>query len=205
MAKKGTTDPTNLIQSQAVEEALCYGWIDSQGKSGGEKIVYQRFTPRTAKSIWSQRNIDNVARLDSEGRMTSRGWDEVEKAKADGRGERAYAGPATIEAPKDFLEAVAKIPGAQAMWENLTSQNRFAMCFRLLNLKTDTGRQKRIAAYVDMLAGGQTIYPQKENRKVKNVTITTTTKDSKGPAKRKETASVPARVEGTRKSARIRG
>ena len=205
LAKKGTTDPTTLTQPQAVDEALCYGWIDSQGKSGGERIVYQRFTPRTTKSIWSQRNIGNVARLESEGRMTARGWEEVEKAKADGRWERAYAGPATMEPPRDFVDAVAKVPEAQPMWETLTSQNRFAICFRLYNLKTEAGRQKRIAAYVDMLASGQTIYPQKQSRKSSKAADSVSKKPTVAKKKRQPTTSKPPSVlEPTRRSARLR-
>jgi uncharacterized protein YdeI (YjbR/CyaY-like superfamily) len=205
LAKKGTTDPTTLTQAQAVEEALCYGWIDSQSKGGGERIVYQRFTPRTTKSIWSQRNIGNVARLDSEGRMTARGWEEVERAKADGRWERAYAGPATMEPPKEFLDAVAKVPEAQAMWETLTSQNRFAMCFRLCNLKTEAGRQKRIASYVDMLASGQTIYPQKESRKSLKTADSGPKKPAAAKTKPKTRPLKPTSVsESTRRSGRLR-
>ena len=205
LAKKGTTDPTTLTQPQAVDEALCYGWIDSQGKSGGERIVYQRFTPRTSKSIWSQRNIGNVSRLESEGRMTTRGWEEVEKAKADGRWDRAYAGPATMEPPKDFSDALAKVPEAQAMWKTLTSQNRFAMCFRLCNLKTEAGRQKRIAAYVDMLASGQAIYPQKQNRTSSKAASTVSKRPAVPSEKRKrEVLQQSSETTPTRRSARLR-
>ena len=206
LAKKGTTDPTSLTQPQAVDEALCYGWIDSQGKGGNKAICYQRFTPRTAKSIWSQRNIGNVARLESEGRMQPRGWEEVEKAKADGRWAAAYAGPATMVPPAEFLDAVAKVPEAQVLWENLTSQNRFAICFRLHNLKTEAGRQKRIAAYVDMLASGQTIYPQKESL-VSSKSSTPVPKRSLAISTKPKTKSAAPSsvVKSTRRSARLRG
>ena len=206
LAKKGTTEPTSLTQPQAVDEALCYGWIDSQGKGGDKSISFQRFTPRTAKSIWSQRNIGNVARLDSEGRMQARGWEEVEKAKADGRWAAAYPGPATMEPPAEFLDAVAKVPEALALWNNLTSQNRFAICFRLLNLKTEAGRQKRIAAYVDMLASGQTIYPQKESRVSSKGSTAVPKKASVSSTKSKPKVAGPSSVvKPTRRSSRLRG
>ena len=206
LAKKGTTEPTSLTQPQAVDEALCYGWIDSQGKGGDKAITFQRFTPRTAKSIWSQRNIGNVARLESEGRMQARGWEEVEKAKADGRWAAAYPGPATMEPPAEFLDAVAKVPEAQALWNNLTSQNRFAICFRLLNLKTEAGRQKRMAAYVDMLASGQTIYPQKESRVSSKGSTAVPKKASVSSTKSKPKVAGPSSVvKPTRRSSRLRG
>ena len=204
-AKKGTTEPTTLTQPQAVDEALCFGWIDSQGKSGGEKISYQRYTPRTKTSIWSRRNIGNVNRLDKEGKMTGRGWEEVERAKADGRWDRAYAGPATMEPPKEFLDAIAKVPAAQKMWETLTSQNRFAMCFPLVNLKTEAGRQKRIAAYVDMLASGQTIHPQKDRRTAMKGKVAAPKRAAVAKTEvRSRKIAQPVKVKGSRRSARLR-
>ncbi|KAK3719734.1 hypothetical protein LTR37_004271 [Vermiconidia calcicola] len=161
LAKKGVTQPTSLTYEQALEEALCHGWIDGQARRGDEKTWSQRFTPRTAKSVCSQRNVGKIARLEDEGRMFPRGRVEVEKAKQDGRWEAAYAGQATMAPSAALSAAIAKIPEAQATWDVLTKQNRFAFCHRLAALKTEARREKRIAATVDMLSRGETPYPQK--------------------------------------------
>ncbi|KAK3706504.1 hypothetical protein LTR37_012714 [Vermiconidia calcicola] len=161
LAKKGITQPTSLTYEQALEEALCHGWIDGQARRGDKKTWSQRFTPRTAKSVWSQRNVGKIARLEDEGRMFPRGRLEVEKAKQDGRWEAAYAGQATIVPSAALSAAIAKVPEAQATWDILTKQNRFAFCHRLAALKTEAGREKRIAATVEMLSRGETPYPQK--------------------------------------------
>jgi len=162
LAKKGNTVPTSLTYAQALDEALCQGWIDGQARGGDERTYSQRFTPRTAKSLWSRRNVDHIARLEKEGRVTALGRAAVDAAKADGRWEAAYAGQATAEPPPEFLAAVAAVPEAQAMWDVLTRQNRFAIYFRLNALKTQAGKEKRIAAFVEMLARSEAPYPQKE-------------------------------------------
>ena len=161
MAKKGTTTPTSLTLAQALDEALCHGWINGQARSRDAHTVSQRYTPRTAKSTWSQINQGHVARLDAEGRMQPRGWQEVERAKADGRWEAAYAPYSTIEPPKDLLEAVEAVPEAKAMWEVLTKQNRFAFILRLSSVRTEKGRRNNVARAVEMLARGETPHPQK--------------------------------------------
>jgi uncharacterized protein YdeI (YjbR/CyaY-like superfamily) len=161
LAKKGTTTPTSLTYEQALQEALCEGWIDGQVRARDAATVGQRFTPRTARSRWSARNVDRVAVLEAEGRMRERGRAEVAKAKADGRWDAAYEGPATIAVPPEFAAALAASPRAQAMFEVLTSQNRFAMLHRLGQLKTAAARERRIAAYVAMLERGETLYPQR--------------------------------------------
>jgi uncharacterized protein YdeI (YjbR/CyaY-like superfamily) len=112
--------------------------------------------------MWSQRNVGIVERLTAEGRMHPQGLSEVARAKADGRWEVAYAGPATAEIPADLTEALAARPEAQAMFENLTSQNRFAMLHRLGAAKRPETRARRIEQYVDMLARGETFYPQRK-------------------------------------------
>lgn len=197
LARKGVTDPTSLTYAQALDEALCYGWIDGQARSRDERTYSHRFTPRTTKSIWSKRNVGHIARLENEGRMQTRGRLEVERAKADGRWDAAYAGPATMEPPADLLAALAKAPDAQALWDVLTKQNRYAICFRIGNIKTEAGRQKRVAAFVDMLASGQTPYPQKERHVAK--------KTSNGVPKASPRLSQPLKVEKpTRRSVRIR-
>src|SRR4051794_4551452 len=162
LAKKGTTDPTSLSYASALEEALCHGWIDGQARRRDEGTYVQRFTPRRRRSMWSQRNVGIVERLTAEGRMHPQGLSEVARAKADGRWEAAYAGPADAEIPADLTEALAARPEAQAMFENLTSQNRFAVLHRLGAAKRPETRARRIEQYVDMLARGETFYPQRK-------------------------------------------
>jgi len=160
-AKKGTDAPTSLTYDQALDEALCHGWIDGQARRRDDTTYRQRFTPRRTKSQWSQRNVDQVARLVADGRMRPAGLSEVERAKADGRWAAAYAGPAGIVVPPDLVAALAAEPAAQAMFEILTSQNRYAVIHRIESLKRADSRARRTEQYVAMLALGQTIYPQK--------------------------------------------
>lgn len=161
LAKKGTTDPTSLTYAAALEEALCHGWIDGQVRRRDEGTYVQRFTPRRRRSMWSQRNVGIVERLTAEGRMHPQGLAEVARAQADGRWEAAYAGPATAKIPADLAEALAARPEAQAMFDSLTSQNRFAVLHRLHDAKRQETRARRIEQYVDMLARGETFYPQR--------------------------------------------
>ncbi|KAK5710827.1 hypothetical protein LTR15_012804 [Elasticomyces elasticus] len=161
LAKKSVTDPTSLTYAQALDEALCHGWIDGQARKRDELTYTHRFTPRTAKSQWSKRNVGHIARLEQEGRVFEAGRRAVEAAKADGRWEAAYAGQASIEAPGDLLEVIEASPNAKATWDLLNKQNRFAICYRLSSLKTPAGRRKRIAATVEMLANGESHHPQK--------------------------------------------
>jgi uncharacterized protein YdeI (YjbR/CyaY-like superfamily) len=160
LAKKGTTKPTSLTYEQALQEALCHGWIDGQTKRGDDVTYIQRFTPRRARSPWSQRNTVRIQRLTDEGRMHPAGVAEVERAKADGRWDRAYAGPATAEIPTDLAAALQAEPTAQAMFDTLSSQNRYAILFRLGGAKRPETRQRRLEQFVAMLARGETIYPQ---------------------------------------------
>jgi uncharacterized protein YdeI (YjbR/CyaY-like superfamily) len=157
-AKKGTA---GVSRDEALEEALCHGWIDGQARSRDDATYLQRYTPRRSRSAWSQRNVNIVERLTEEGRMHPAGLVEVERAKADGRWEAAYAGPATIEVPDDLVEALKAEPEAQAMFERLTSQNRYAVLYRIVTAKKPETRQRRIEKFVAMLARGETIYPQK--------------------------------------------
>ncbi len=161
LAKKGTTEPTSLTYEQALDEALCHGWIDGQLRRRDEATTYQRFTHRRTRSPWSARNVARVTRLTAEGRMQPAGVAEVERAKADGRWDAAYAGQADIETPEDLAAALAAEPRAQAMFDILTSQNRFALLYRVGSAKRADTRARRIAQYVAMLARGETIYPQK--------------------------------------------
>lgn len=160
LTKKGGT-LTTLTWQTALDEALCFGWIDGQARRRDEQSSFQRFTPRGPKSRWSLRNVEHIDRLEAEGRMTAAGRAAVEAAKADGRWEAAYAGPATAETPPDLLAAIAVVPEAQAMYDVLTSQNRYALYHRITSLRTEAARARRIEEYVAMLARHETIHPQK--------------------------------------------
>jgi len=161
LAKKGTTEPTSLTYDEALDEALCHGWIDGQVRRRDELTFQQRFTQRRARSPWSRRNVGIVERLTAEGRMRTAGLAEVTRAKTDGRWEAAYAGQASIQVPDDLAAALAGEPTARAMFDVLTSQNRYAVLLRIGGLKSADARARRIKAYVAMLARGETIYPQK--------------------------------------------
>ncbi len=161
LAKKGTDAPTSLTYDQALDEALCHGWINGQARRRDDTTYRQRFTPRRTKSQWSQRNVDQVARLVADGRMRPAGLLEVERAKADGRWAAAYAGPAGIVVPPDLVATLAAEPAAQAMFEILISQNRYAGIHRIESLKRADSRARRTEQYVAMLALGRTLYLQK--------------------------------------------
>jgi uncharacterized protein YdeI (YjbR/CyaY-like superfamily) len=161
LAKKGTTTPTTLNYDQALDEALCHGWIDGQVRRRDEGTYRQRFTQRRARSPWSARNVDLVAGLVADGRMCAPGLAEVERARADGRWAVAYAGQAATEAPPDLAAALAAQPRAQAMFDILTSQNRFAILRRLRSIKRVETRARRLEEFVAMLTRGETLYPQK--------------------------------------------
>ncbi|MEU4511254.1 YdeI/OmpD-associated family protein [Nonomuraea wenchangensis] len=161
LAKQNTTRPTSLTYDQALDEALCHGWIDGRVRRRDEITFCRRFTPRGRRSTWSARNVSIVTRLTSEGRMHPAGTAEVERAKADGRWDAAYAGQAGIEVPADLAAALAANPQAQAMFDILTSQNRYAVVYRVTTAKRAETRARRITQFVDMLARGETIHPQK--------------------------------------------
>jgi uncharacterized protein YdeI (YjbR/CyaY-like superfamily) len=161
LAKKGTVEPTSLSYDQALDEALCHGWIDGQSRRRDEATYLQRFTPRRMRSPWSARNVGLVARLVADGRMRPAGLAEVERARSDGRWDAAYAGQASTPVPADLASALAAEPHAQAMFDILTSQNRYAILHRLDSAKRAETRARRLEKFVAMLALGQTIYPQK--------------------------------------------
>lgn len=160
LAKKGVTTPTSLTYTEALEEALCSGWIDGQSKSIDAATFQQRFTPRRRRSLWSARNVARVTRLIDDGRMRSRGLSEIDRAKADGRWDAAYAGAATIEVPDDLAEALDAVVGARATFETLNAQNRYAVLHRVTTALNPQTRQNRIDRLVEMLAGGDTPHPQ---------------------------------------------
>jgi uncharacterized protein YdeI (YjbR/CyaY-like superfamily) len=164
LAKKGASGPTSLTYDEALDEALCHGWIDGQVRRLDEQSYRQRFTPRRARSAWSKRNVGIVERLDREGRIKPAGATAIERAKSDGRWEAAYAGQATIEVPPDLAAALHAEPAAQAMFEILTSQNRYSVLLRIGNAKRPETRARRIAQFVAMLARGETPHPQRRTR-----------------------------------------
>jgi uncharacterized protein YdeI (YjbR/CyaY-like superfamily) len=151
----------SITPKEAIDVVLCWGWIDGIKKSLDERSYLQRYTPRTATSIWSQINVDNVARLITEGRMTSHGLVQVDAAKSDGRWARAYGAGRNLKIPDDLQAAIDAEPLAREMLPKLSAQNRFALAFRVHNLKTEARRRKKIATFVEMLKRGETIYPQR--------------------------------------------
>jgi uncharacterized protein YdeI (YjbR/CyaY-like superfamily) len=164
LAKKGITEPTRLTYDQALEGALCHGWIDGQVRRLDERVYRQRFTPRRPRSAWSKRNVGIVERLTGEGRMRPAGIAAVEQAQRDGRWEQAYAGQASIKVPADLKAALDAQPVARAMWEVLTSQNRYAVLYRIDNAKRADTRSRRIEQFVAMLARGEAPHPQRRKR-----------------------------------------
>lgn len=151
----------SITPKEAIDVVLCWGWIDGIRKSLNEKSYLQRYTPRSAKSIWSKINVENVAKLITDGQMTEHGLIQVEAAKADGRWDRAYGAGKDMKIAEDFQAAINAEPEAKAMLAKLTEQNRFALAFRVHNMKTEAGRRKKIQTFVDMLKRGETIYPQR--------------------------------------------
>ena len=152
----------SITPKQAIDVVLCWGWIDGVRKGLDDRSFLQRYTPRGKKSIWSLINVENVARLIAEGRMTEHGLAQVEAAKADGRWARAYASGKEMAIPDDLQAAIDADPKAREMLANLSAQNRFALAFRTHNMKTEAGRKRKIEALVAMLARGETIYPQRK-------------------------------------------
>jgi uncharacterized protein YdeI (YjbR/CyaY-like superfamily) len=161
LAKKGVAGPTKLTYADALSEALCYGWIDGQLSRGDRGTYHVRFTPRRGRSPWSRRNVQAAEDLIARGVMQPAGFAEVERAKTDGRWQRAYAGSASLEVPDDLREALAASPRAQRTWDVLTRTNKFAIVYRVQDAKRADTRARRIQQYVEMLARGDTPHPQK--------------------------------------------
>lgn len=151
----------SITPKEAIDAVLCWGWIDGIRKGLDDRSFLQRYSPRGRRAVWSQINVDNVARLIAEGRMTEHGLVQVEAAKADGRWDRAYGSGKGMKIPDDLQAAIDAVPEAKAMLGKLSEQNRFALAFRTHNMKTEAGRKKKIEIFVDMLKRGETIYPQK--------------------------------------------
>ena len=152
---------TSLTYDDALDEALCFGWIDGQGAKRDSQSYLQRMTPRGPRSSWSKRNVEHVSRLERENRMHEAGWAAVRAAQADGRWERAYAAPSTAEVPDDLADAIAANARAQAMFDVLTAANRYALIYRTNAVKRADTRARKIAQFVEMLARYEAPHPQK--------------------------------------------
>jgi uncharacterized protein YdeI (YjbR/CyaY-like superfamily) len=164
LAKKGTSDPTSLTYAQALEEALCQGWIDGQKRSRDATTFAQRFTPRRRTSRWSKRNVRISQELIAAGRMLPAGLAEIEEAKADGRWAAAYSGQANAAVPADLAAALSANAAARKMFADLNGANRYAVLYRIETAKRAETRARRIKQLVEMLARGETTYPQQRPR-----------------------------------------
>ncbi len=153
----------SITWKDAIPVAIAWGWIDGVRKGLDDVSFMQRFTPRGPKSSWSEINVAHADRLIAEGLMQPSGLTHVEAAKADGRWEKTYRVKGA-EVPGDLVAAIDAEPKARATFDTLTSQNRFALIHRTEALKTEAGRQKKIAGFVAMLARGETIYPQAKSK-----------------------------------------
>ena len=169
LAKKGVTNPTSLTYQEALEEALCSGWIDGRRKTVDADTFQQRFTPRRTRSIWSQRNVEIVGRLLHEGRLRPRGAVEIERAKADGRWERAYPGQASAEIPADLRNALSAAPAAQTGFSRLSRADRYTALHPILTAPNPAARARRVTSLIARLNGfgptettGETLSPGHE-------------------------------------------
>lgn len=156
LSKKGASTPTPTYE-QALDAALCYGWIDGQKKSHDDQHFLQRFTPRRKTSMWSKRNVDKVAGLVAAGRMQPAGQAEIDAAKADGRWERAYAGSSMIQVPEDFGAALARNKKAAKFFDALNKTQRYSFLWRIETTKRPETRQRKIVQFVELLAEHQTL------------------------------------------------
>ena len=157
IAKRGADEPS-VTYAEAVDIALCWGWIDGQKKGLDDQHFLQRFTPRRARSVWSKVNVEKVATLIAAGRMQAPGLAQVEAAKADGRWARAYDGARTSVVPEDLLAALDAQPLAKAFFATLNASNRYAVLWRIQTAVKPETRARRIAQLVGMLARGETVH-----------------------------------------------
>jgi uncharacterized protein YdeI (YjbR/CyaY-like superfamily) len=157
---KKTADGVAISRPDALDEALCYGWIDGQVKKHDDESWLQKFTPRRRKSIWSKINVGHATRLIETGRMKPAGLREVEAARQDGRWAAAYDSPSRSTMPKDFLEALSKNKKAEAFFQTLNKANRYSISWRLQTAKEPETRERRMKAILAMLAKRQAFHPQ---------------------------------------------
>jgi uncharacterized protein YdeI (YjbR/CyaY-like superfamily) len=163
LAKQGSAHVT-VSQAEALESAICFGWIDGKVGRLDDDHFLQRFTPRTARSRWSKLNCARAEALIAQGRMRPAGLREVERAKADGRWDAAYAGARTIEVPDDLRRELDARPDAAEFFAALDSQNRYAILYRLQDAKKPETRARRLQRFVAMLEAGETIHPPSSRR-----------------------------------------
>jgi len=157
LANKGSGRPT-ITYAEALDGALCFGWIDGQLKKTEPDSRLQKFTPRRARSLWSKRNREHVARLDAAGLMREPGRREVERAKSDGRWEQAYDKPTDMEVPADFLEALSGGAGALEFYKTLNKANTYAIAWRLQTATKPETRQRRFEQLLGMMARGEKLH-----------------------------------------------
>jgi uncharacterized protein YdeI (YjbR/CyaY-like superfamily) len=155
-AKKSSPTPS-VSYAEALEEALCFGWIDGQVRRFDEHFYLQRFTPRRPRSKWSEKNREHATRLIESGRMQAAGLAQVEAAKADGRWDAAYPAQSEARVPEDFQAALAENPQAEAFFQTLTGSARYAFLYRLHNVRDPRRRSERIGDYIARLAAGRTL------------------------------------------------
>lgn len=164
LAKRGTSEPTSLTYDEALEEAICHGWIDGQLAKRDDRTFRRKFTRRRPGSAWSKRNVALAGQLIQDGRVKPAGMEAIERAKADGSWDAAYEGSSSICVPSDLAAALAASPAAQTMFDRLDATNRYAVLYRVSTAKRAETRQRRIEQFVAMLAMGETIYPQRQSR-----------------------------------------
>lgn len=158
IAKKGV-EPSSVSYADALDSALCYGWIDGQKKACDDAFWLQKFTPRRPKSLWSRINTEKAMQLTAAGRMTPAGLREIESAKTDGRWDAAYGSQRTLTIPEDFQAELDRHPQARAFFDTLNKTNRYAICFRIETAKKPQTRQARIETFIAMLERNDKIHP----------------------------------------------
>jgi uncharacterized protein YdeI (YjbR/CyaY-like superfamily) len=163
IAKK-SSGVASVSHSDALDSALCFGWIDGQRAPLDERFFLQRFTPRKPRSRWSQNNVERVGALEQAGRMRAPGSAEVERARADGRWAAAYPGQRTATVPDDLQRALDANPAAREFFATLDSANRYAILYRVGDARRPQTREQRIARFVAMLAAGETLHPASRDR-----------------------------------------
>lgn len=155
---KKASGKQGITYAQALDEALCYGWIDGQVKKNDEDSWLQKFTPRRIRSMWSHRNTQYVTRLIEEGKMTPAGQAEIDRAKADGRWDVAYSSPKNMEMPEDFMNELSKNKNAYEFFKTLNKTNTYAIAWRLQTAKKPETRERRMKVLLEMLAKGEKLH-----------------------------------------------
>jgi uncharacterized protein YdeI (YjbR/CyaY-like superfamily) len=161
---KGPSAKETVSYQDALEAALCHGWIDGQKKALSESHWLQKFTPRGARSIWSRRNREKAGRLIEEGRMRPAGLQAIERARKNGRWDAAYEGQKSARPPRELLAALKKSPPARSFFASLDSRNRYAILFRVHNTRLPATRRSLIEKFVQMLEKGETLYPVRKKK-----------------------------------------